>query len=136
HRPQGITDHGFVDRKVVHLTAFGGRTPSTNSPWYHHRVWLNTTSKVLQEQVERSGIATRQGARGTWRVENAYRDLLKTVEISEHIARAAGAEDVARWAVLSDGTKFGFQPASHLRTSMIVPTIEDGCVVEDEIVDI
>jgi DNA helicase-2/ATP-dependent DNA helicase PcrA len=136
HRLQGITDHGFADRKLVHFTAFGGRGPSAKTPWYHHRVWLNTTSQVLQDQVELSGIATRLGARGTWRVERGYRDLLRTVDASEEIASAAGAGEVARWAVLSEGAKFAFQPASHLRMGMIVPILEDGRVCEDEIVDV
>jgi DNA helicase-2/ATP-dependent DNA helicase PcrA len=136
HRPQGITDHGFFDRKVVHLTAFGGRSPSSQTPWYHHRVWLNTTSKILQDQVEHAGVATRPGARGTWRVEKAYRDLVRTVDMSERIAEAADADEVAKWAVLTEGSKFGFQPAAHLRTSMIVPVIDGGRVVEDEIVDV
>src|SRR5579864_2067581 len=134
HRPQGITDGGFADRKVVHLTAFGGRGPSAQTAWHHHRVWLNTTSKILQEQVEHAGVGTRPGARGTWRVEKAYRDLLRTVDVSERIAGAAAAEEVARWAVLTDGPKFAFQPASHLRTSMIVPTIQGDHIIEDEIV--
>jgi ATP-dependent DNA helicase UvrD/PcrA len=136
HRPQGITDHGFEDRKVVHVTAFGGRGPSAQSPWHHHRVWLNTTSKILQDQVEHAGVGTRPGARGTWRVEKAYRDFLRTVDVSERLAQVAEAEGVARWAALSVGPKFAFQPASHLMKSMIVPTLKDGHVTEDEIVDV
>jgi DNA helicase II / ATP-dependent DNA helicase PcrA len=136
HRPQGITDHRNSDRMLVHLTAFGGRGPSGESPWHNHRVWLNTSSRVLQDQVERGGVATRPGARGTWRVERGYRDLRQTIEISERIARAAGSEEVARWAVLTGGPKFAFQPASHLRASMIVPVVDDGQVVEDEIVEV
>ncbi len=136
HRPQGITDHGFVDRKIVHLTAFGGRGPSSQTAWHHHRVWLNTTSRILQERVQHAGIQTRAGARGSWRVESGCRDFLRTVEVSERIARAADTHEVARWAALSEGVKFAFQPASHLRVSMMVPVIEDGRVVEDEIVDV
>src|SRR5205085_1885400 len=80
------------------------------------------------------GVATRPGARGTWRVERGYRDLLQTIDISERIARAAGTEEIARWAVLTAGLKFAFQPASHLRTSMIVPIVNDDAVIEEEIV--
>ena len=133
--PQGITDHGFVDRKIVHITAFGGRGPSGATPWHHHRVWLNTTSKILQDQVQHSGLATRSCARGTWQVESGYRDLLKSVEISEQVARAAEAAEVSVRAVLR-GCQVRVSAAAHLRTSMIVPIIEDGRVVEDEIVDV
>ena len=64
HRPQGITDHGFADRKIVHIPAFGGRGPSGATPWHHHRVWLNTTSKILQDQVQHRGLATRSALAG------------------------------------------------------------------------
>ena len=136
HRPQGVPDHGFDDRRLVHVTAFGGRGPSEQSHWHHHRVWLDTTSRTLEDQVERRGVATRNGARGTWRTEHAYPDLLQTIAVSEQIARAADTREVARWAVLTEGAQFAFQPASHLRVSMVVPVEQDGRVVEDDIVAI
>jgi DNA helicase-2/ATP-dependent DNA helicase PcrA len=136
HRPQGITDHNNQHRMLVNLTAFGGNKPSGQSPWFRHRVWLNTTSRVLEEQLIHGGIATRAGARSTWRVERAYKDLSQTIAMSEQIAHAAGATDIARWATLTSGDKFAFQPASHLRPTMIVPTYQDGSIVEDEIVSV
>ena len=136
HRPQGITDHNNPHRMLVHLTAFGGNRPSAQSPWYRHRVWLNTTDRVVEQQVIKGGIATRAGARQTWRVDKMYRSLGQTIELSEQIAQAAGGTEIARWATLTTGDKFAFQPASHLRPTMIVPVLHDGQVVEDEIVSI
>jgi DNA helicase-2/ATP-dependent DNA helicase PcrA len=66
-------------------------------------------------------------------VERAYKDFVQTVEMSEQIAHAAGDIEVARWAALTTGDKFAFQPAAHLRPTMIVPVWEDGRIVEDEI---
>jgi len=136
HRPQGLTDHGNEQRMVVHLTAFGANAPSRESPWYGHRVWLNTTSRITEDEVQRNGVTTRAGARGTWRVERAYRDLVRTAEVSEQIARASGAEEVAHWATLTAGDKFAFQPAAQLHPTMIVPVLEDDRIVEDEIVSV
>ncbi len=136
HRPQGITDHNHAHRMVVHLTAFGGNSPSIQSPWYRHRVWLNTTSKVVEQQIIHGGIATRTASRGTWRVERAFIDLTKSISMSEQIAHAAGGAEVARWSALTTGDKFAFQPASHLRPTMVVPVYEDGTIVEDEIVSV
>src|SRR5260370_28051029 len=42
HRPQGITDHNNQHRMLVHLTAFARNRPTGQSPWFRHRVWLNT----------------------------------------------------------------------------------------------
>jgi DNA helicase-2/ATP-dependent DNA helicase PcrA len=136
HRPQGITDHNHSHRMLVHLTAFGGNSPSLQSPWYRHRVWLNTTSKVMEQQIIHGGVATRTGARGTWRVERAYKHLSQSITMSEQIALAAGGTEIARWATLTTGDKFAFQPASHLRPTMIVPVYENGAIVEDEIVSV
>jgi ATP-dependent DNA helicase UvrD/PcrA len=136
HRPQGITDHGNPQRMTVHITAFGANAPSKEAPWFRHRVWLNTTDRVLEQQVVHGGVPTREGSRGTWRVERSYKEFDRTVALSEQIARAAGGADVARWAALSTGSKFAFQPASHLRPTMLVPVWQDGRIVEDEIVSV
>jgi DNA helicase-2/ATP-dependent DNA helicase PcrA len=136
HRPQGITDHNNTHRMLVHLTAFGGNHPSLQSPWYRHRVWLNTTDRVLEQRIVHGGIATRAGGGSTWRVERSYRDLAETIVLSEQLSGAAGGAEIARWAAFSKGEKFGFQPASHLRPTMIVPVWQEGKIVEDEITSI
>jgi DNA helicase-2/ATP-dependent DNA helicase PcrA len=133
HRPKGVTDHNQPHRMLVHLTAFGGATPTERSPWHRHRVWINTTSKVIEEQVQRGGMATRAGQRDTWRVEKSYINLEDSIRMSEKLAQSAGNVEIARWATFTDGDKFAFQPASHLHPTMIVPVWEDGRIVEDEI---
>lgn len=133
HRPKGVTDHNQPHRMLVHLTAFGGNGPSARSPWFRHRVWLNTTSKVVEEQVKQGGVATRPGQRDTWRVEKSYISLHDTIEMSERLAHSAGDVEIARWANFTNGDKFAFQPASHLHPTMIVPVWQNGRIVEDEI---
>jgi len=136
HRPSGLTSATREARVLVHLTAFGGNAPSVQSPWFRHRAWLNTSNRVLETQLQKSGIDTRAGNRQTWRVERSYAELDRTAQFAETMARAAGEVEVARWAALSVGTKFAFQPASHLRPTMIVPIYNDGRIEEDEIVSV
>ena len=85
HRPQGITDHKMPHRMLVHLTAFGGNNPSVQSPWFRHRVWLNTTDRVLEEQVVHGGIATRAGAGRPGVSSAATETWVKTIAMSEQI---------------------------------------------------
>jgi DNA helicase II / ATP-dependent DNA helicase PcrA len=129
-------NNSHADGIPVHLTAFGGNEPSQQSPWFEHKLALNTTSRVLEQQIVHGGVATRAGARGTWRVETSYKDLGQTIARSEQIARTAGSTEIARWAALTTGTRFAFQPAAHLRPTMIVPVWQGGEIVEDEIVSV
>src|SRR6266545_4494856 len=132
-QPSGSSGTTSEARMLVHLTAFGGHEPSRASPWFRHRVWLNTTSSVLEQQVVDNGIATRSGQRATWRVERVYKELEQTSLFAEEIARAAGELDIVRWATFTSGGKFAFQPAAHLRPSMRVPMWQDGKIVDEEI---
>lgn len=133
YRPSVLVAAGKDHRLVVHLTTFGGNSPSLQSPWYRHRVWLNTSDRVLEQQIIKSGLETRPGQRQTWRVERSYAELGRTALLAEQIANAAGGADVARWAALSEGLKFAYQPAAHLRPTMLVPVWQDGRIVEEEI---
>src|SRR5262249_28849067 len=132
-QPSGSSGSTREARMLVHMTAFGGNEPSQASPWFRHRVWLNTTSRVLEQQVVDNGIATRSGQRATWRVERVYKELEQTSQFAEEIARAAGDLDIARWATFTSGGTFAFQPAAHLRPSMRVPVWQDGKIVDEEI---
>ncbi len=136
YRPSGIGGLDRPHRMTVHLTVFGGNGPSLQAPWFRHRVWLNTTDRVLEQQIIYEGITTRVGKRDTWRVERSYKELARTAHLAEQIAKAAGGLDVVRWAALTTGDKFAFQPAAHLRPSMIVPVWQAGRIVDDEIIAI
>ncbi len=136
YRPQGIASGDQAHRMVVHLTAFGGHPPSGQTPWCRHRVWLNTSDRIMEQQVIHGGVATRAGSRGTWRVERALRDFAESAGVAEEIAQAAGGAEIARWAVFTSGDKFAFQPAGNLRPTMIVPVWQDGAIVEDEVVSV
>jgi len=133
YRPGGSSGSAMPDRMLVHLTAFGGNPPSTDAPWFRHRVWLNTTDRLVEQQIMREGISTRSGQRDTWRIERAYKELDRTAHVAEQIAQAAGGIDVVRWAALTDADKFALQPAAHLRPGMIVPVWKDWQIIDAEI---
>ncbi len=136
YRPSGIHAAEQRHRLTVHLTAFGGHAPSEQAPWYRHRVWLTTSDRLLEQQVVPNGRLTRPGNRQTWRIERSYKELDRTALLAEEIARAVGGADVARWAALTSGTKFAFQPAAHLRPTMIVPVWCEGQLVDAEVVKV
>jgi DNA helicase-2/ATP-dependent DNA helicase PcrA len=136
YRPGGLGSEEKPHRLTVHFTAFGGNGPSIESPWYRHRVWLNTSNRLLETQVIHGGIATRPGKAGTWRVERIYKEMQRTAAYAEQVAQAAGGADIARWAAFSSGDKFAFQPAMHLRPTMIVPVLEGTQIGEDEIISV
>ncbi len=136
HRPGKSIGQDNVHSMVVHLIAFGDNLPTRRSPWFSHQVWLNMKSGVIEQQVIKAGLKTRARTRGARRVDRGYRDLVKTINMSERISQAAGGVEIARWAMLTTGYKFAFQPASHLRRTMIVPVLQDGAIVEDEIVSV
>lgn len=134
YRASGIHGSEKPHRLTVHLTAFGGNSPSLQAPWYRHRVWLNTSDRVLEQQLLHNGLMTRPDNQQTWRVERSYKELERSAMRAEELSRAAGGAEVARWAALTSGDKFAFQPAAHLRPTMIVPTWRDGQIVDEEIV--
>jgi DNA helicase II / ATP-dependent DNA helicase PcrA len=134
YRPGGSSGSSMADRMLVHLTAFGGNEPSTRSPWFRHRVWLNTTNRVIEDQLTDAGLPTRPGQKGTWRIERSYRELEETAKLADALAKAAGDLEVVRSAALTTGRKLAMHPASHLRPSMIVPAWEAGQIVDAEIV--
>jgi DNA helicase-2/ATP-dependent DNA helicase PcrA len=134
HYRAGSTDRGTVQRMVVHLTAFGGNSPSLQSPWFRHRIWLNASDRATEQQVALAGLSTRPGRRNTWRMESCYKELGRSLELAEQLAEVAGGADIAQWARFSKGAKFALLPAAHLRPTMIVPAWQDGQIVDEEIV--
>jgi DNA helicase-2/ATP-dependent DNA helicase PcrA len=136
HRPQAHVAGPRTRRRQVHITLFGGKAGSLRHNWRWHRVWLNSTDKVTELSLQRRAVATRQGAQGTWRVERHVRDAEMALSLADEFAKFAESPEVAFWALLSDGHKFSFQPASQLHPTMIVPVLDGGKVVDDEIVSV
>jgi DNA helicase-2/ATP-dependent DNA helicase PcrA len=134
-QPYGSSGSAREDRMLVHFTVFGGNEPSLESPWFRHRVWLNTTSRAVEQQVVGDGISTRAGQRNTWRVERVYKHFDQTAQFAEDMARVTGLP-ISRWAKLTTGSKFAFQPAAHLRPSMQIPVWQDDQVVDDVITSV
>ncbi|NJM06286.1 UvrD-helicase domain-containing protein [Candidatus Gracilibacteria bacterium] len=75
YRPSAIQGSEKPQRLTVHLTVFGGNAPSMAAPWYRHRVWLNTSDRMLEQQVLHNGSMTRPGKRQTWRIDDRTRIL-------------------------------------------------------------
>jgi DNA helicase-2/ATP-dependent DNA helicase PcrA len=136
YRPGTIYGYEKPHRLTVHLIAFGGNAPTLAAPWYRHRVWLNTSDRMLKQQVLHNGLMTRPGKRQTWRIERSYKEFGRTLQWAQEIADAVGGCDITHWAALTSGDKFAFQPAAHLRPTMLVPVWQDEQLVDSEIVTV
>jgi DNA helicase II / ATP-dependent DNA helicase PcrA len=137
HYRAGDSSGGSMpDRVLVHLTAFGGETPSQRSPWFRHRVSLTSANRVMGDPLAHAGLPARPGQQGGWEREGSYTALEETARVADALAEAAGDLEVARSAALTGGSALAMHPASHLRRSMIVPAWEAGQIVDAEIVAI
>jgi superfamily I DNA/RNA helicase len=112
---------------LIHFVAFGGQQPSETYAWYGHHLQV----QPLSQSNTGEAVAPRSlpMALSSW-------EMARVADTAEQIARACDAVDVARWAALTTGDAFAFQPAAHLRPTMIVPVWQEGRLVEDEIVSI
>ena len=143
HRPKGVAGERLPDRIAVQVTMFSATRRSAGGQWHAHRATLNTTDAALRERLEARGYATRPGRRAAWRWDGQRLAFGEVEGLAAAVSEAGGRLEVARAACLTetrrtDGTtlKFDFHPASHIHPTMIVPVLEDGRIVDDDVVTV
>jgi DNA helicase II / ATP-dependent DNA helicase PcrA len=136
HRPQAHLAGPRTRRLQVNVTLFAGNMGGSRRPWRGHIAWLNSSDRAIEKLIQDRGVSTRAGSRNTWRVERQLHDVAAVMAAADELGRLAENPEVARWALLSEGRKFSFQPASHLHRTMIVPVVDGDRVVEDEIISV
>jgi DNA helicase-2/ATP-dependent DNA helicase PcrA len=142
-RPKAVIRGPIVNRKVIHFKLFGDMRRTESSPWGAHRVSINTTDPTLKKQLTMVGYHTRPGRRQTWRVESSNLDYDKAEDFVRKLAQSGGEIEVARTAFFTDTQSsggitlsFDFQPASHIRPTMLLPVLENGKIVDDEVTQV
>lgn len=120
----------------VHFTAFGDAALARSAPWYRHRVWLEGGDQPLGLALHPAGTAIPAEQPNNPRFARSYVQMDRTARVAEALAQAAGDVDLVREAAFTHGEPFAFQPAAQLRPTMLVPVLQDGRVVDDEIVAI
>ncbi|MFN8483567.1 MAG: UvrD-helicase domain-containing protein [Anaerolineae bacterium] len=143
HRPKGVAGERLPDRIALNLIMFSDTRRYGPSRWNAHRVTLNTTDRRLQAHLEAQGYATRPGRRDTWRWDGQRVAFKEAEALAVQVAEAGGQLEIARLAFLTQTTsaggttlKFNFQPASHIHPTMTLPVMEDGRIVDDEVVTV
>jgi DNA helicase II / ATP-dependent DNA helicase PcrA len=133
HRP-GAVIRGELARRHVLFTVFGDNRPKSTRPWHEHRVQLVTTGNDLRERA-RAAFNVRSGQRGTWRIETSRTHYDEGRALAESIAKLDQMEVISR-ARLTESKAYMFMPASHVHAGMSIPVLEDGRVVDRQVLSV
>jgi superfamily I DNA/RNA helicase len=111
---------------------------SRRPPWAALRVWLDSSHRSTEYEVQRPGEVARTGGRVSAGTSTGVGREAADAAAAESFARgAAGFADgteVARWAQLTRNATFAFRPAARLYPATIVPVLQDDGIGEDEVV--
>ena len=129
-------------RHVVNLRYFGDQRRSEQTPWNAHRVSINCDDPKLRAKLEARGYATRQGKRHTWRAEFSRLHFDEAQALAQELSKAGNDLEIVTGAFLCDSQsplparRFSLMPVSHLHPSMRVAILDNGKIIEDEIVSV
>ena len=132
HLMSNAVIRGQVNRRVINVTAFGGRKSDVGSGWHSHRISLNTSGDELKEKVILD-FPVRDGHRNTWRVET---ERVEYDEAEHYVKRLEQIEedlDIVRKAKLTDNKSYYYMPFAHMMPGMSIPVYADEKIVEDRI---
>ncbi|MEK7117295.1 MAG: ATP-dependent DNA helicase PcrA, partial [Patescibacteria group bacterium] len=136
--PQGTTRKNSNIQKIrINLTMFGDSRISNRSPWGMSRLSINTSNKVLKNNLVMEDWKIRKGKSKDWRMEISrvnYPDVERMAqEILEIAKKCAVPIDIVRTARIGNGKKYFFQPASHIRRGMLLPKLKNGQIENIEV---
>lgn len=126
------TIRGDTKRLNVSLVLFGDRRASQQSPWCASRISANTSDQASLAGFKDAGYNVRSANAGTYRVELHNLDYGKLEQIIGAVVTKA---NIGRYAFITDN-KYTFLPSGQLHLGMLVPTLQDGVLTDDEIVNI
>ena len=132
HFPQSTIRNG-IKRISINFTLFSDKRKGIERPWGMHRISLNSNDKKTKDLLERNNFKIRKGKNKDWRLEIFRKNYADSQKILDKLSKLLPEAILSKKAFLSRGKKFGFFPASHLRETMLVPVLEKGKIVEDEI---
>jgi len=128
--PQGTIRHS-AKRLRIRVALFDDRRKSLIHPWGMSRIGVNTKDKKLKNEIERLGFKTREGKLSDWRLEIASLNHEKIEKIANELNRVKSEVEFVRNANLTKNKRLSFQPASHVRPSMLIAVKERDKVKED-----
>ncbi|MFZ2975188.1 MAG: UvrD-helicase domain-containing protein [Candidatus Moraniibacteriota bacterium] len=133
HIPQSTIRSG-IKRVSVNFTLFSDRRKGISiSNWGRHRISINSNDKETKKILELAGFKTRKGKKNDWRLEISSRKYEEMEKVLNKIIKIIPNIVVTKRALLAGGKRFYFQPAGHIRETMLVPILEKGKIIEEEI---
>jgi DNA helicase II / ATP-dependent DNA helicase PcrA len=132
HIPQSTIRNG-VKRISINLTLFSDHRKSIAKPWGLHRISINSNDNNSRSLLEKNGFKTRKGKAKDWRLEITRLNYSEIESILAGISKILPQAVITRKAVLSDGKKFDFQPAGHIREEMVMPIMKKGKIIEEKV---
>jgi DNA helicase-2/ATP-dependent DNA helicase PcrA len=134
-RPQAVMKNG-KGRRYLNMVMFGENRVYKSRSWHAHRICLNTSGSELKAKLSEK-FNTRDGQKGTWRVETSRVDYQETTKMCREILEVDEDLEFSERARLTMGENFSLMPAKNLTEGMIVPVLlENGDIGEEEITDI
>ena len=137
HRSHAVV-RGQSVRRLVNFTMFGDGRHYQQRAWQDHRIQLITSGDGARTRVALE-FPTREMRGPVWRVETARRDYDAGWEAARKLAALVEGEPVLRAALISRAPDDRYRsthlvmPVAHLHPGMMVPVVQDGRIVEDEV---
>lgn len=132
HVPQATIRNG-IKRIAVNFTLFSDHRKGLVNNWGLHRLSINSNDKQARILLEKNGFKTRKGKLDDWRLEITRMNYAELEKILDKVRRILPAADVSKKALLTGGKRFDFQPAAHIRETMIVPVFKNGKITEEKV---
>ncbi len=136
HIPQS-TIRNDTKRISINFTLFSDHIKGViKGNWGRHRIGINSNDKKTRYILEKNRFKTRKGKNNDWRLEISARNYEKIEKALNRITEILPEAIVTKRALLTKNKRFYFQPASHLRETMIVPIYSKNKITEEEVVKV
>lgn len=135
HRTSGTTRYS-TERKVLRVDWFADERATKEEKHHSNRIAFHTTNIELRKRLESHGYKTRQSKKNTWRMELSKRSIHDLHVAAEELQKILPEVEQHRGVWATANKKMLFMPASHIHTSMIIPVLQNGSIVDDEVVSV
>ncbi|MDP3962454.1 MAG: UvrD-helicase domain-containing protein [bacterium] len=135
--PQGTTTLNTLrDRINIRVSMFDDPRRSLISPWGLSRVSVNATDSEFKDTLIAEGFPVRKGKRDDWRMEISHLDYGNAEEIAQKIYSLRPHLTVRRSVSLIPNKKMFFHPAGNIIPGMTIGILEEGKIIEQEVIDV
>ena len=136
HFTPEATSRGERKRLHLNLVLFGDRRTTSASPWSASRISANTSDRHDLAFFESVGYSVRDGRSGTFRSEIHQLDYGNLEHSIANLERAhRGKFIVNRFAFITH-EKMRFIPASEIHPGMVLATLQEGKLADDEVTSV